>query len=81
MSSARREHLHNASVERRYISDAERDARNETATGRQLQARGLGAEAQFHFQEAENSQSWVGKRKGILNHELELAGESIRMRR
>jgi hypothetical protein len=67
------QHRANAGKEKRFIADAARDARDLNIVGSRLWAEGKRTEAQFDFEEARNAESWVDKRKRLLEREERLS--------
>jgi hypothetical protein len=63
------EHHQNLTNEKHWILDAARDRANLDEEGHRLWARGKRVEARFDFEEAKNAESWVNKRKRILDRE------------
>ena len=70
-----KQHKINASIEKHFLDDAERDKRNLEREGHALIARGMTIRGNFDLQEAKNAESWITKRQGILRREERLAGK------
>lgn len=63
------EHRQNLAKEKHWIRDAARDRADLDVAGHNLWAKGQRVEARFDFEEAKNAESWVNKRKRILDRE------------
>jgi len=70
-----KQHKINASIEKHFLDDAERDKRNLEREGHALIARGMTIRGNFDLQEARDAGSWFHRRQLRLKNEERLAGK------